>query len=592
MATGRKIEVEMKYEVATPGGADRYLVAPEIGPFAPDGPVRSIRVEDRYVDSADWALARAGFAARLRKTSHGTEISLKAQNASGGRLQRREEIEGPADAGLIPADWPASQARTVILELCGDDPLVELLTIRQLRRVRALKADSTRAELSVDEVEVVGHDQVLDRFEELEVELKRGDEAPLVELVEVFDRDGGLRPVSRSKLDRAVKAIRAAMPSMPQELQQRWLSAPPELLAGKQKPRRPAGEAADGEDGPAVVAEAGRSDGAGGAPAEAEALPAPRVRRKPGPRTIGIVAEDTMPEAARKVLRFHFSKMQNREAGTRTGADAEELHDMRVATRRMRAAWRVFEGAFKAGKTKKIRRNLEAIADRLGAVRDLDVLIEGLEAYQFALNDEQRPGLEPLLSLWRRQRASARAQLIAELDSDRYASFIKEMDTFLDAGANAAAAVATPTSPHRVRDRAASEAWAAYEAVRAYELVLPWADVETLHELRIATKWLRYTLEFLGEALGPDCARLLERVVALQDHLGCLHDADVATKLARDVLVARTGEPSKLETEAIGAYLRSREREVARRRRALGPIWRAVNGALFRRALGRATAAL
>jgi CHAD domain-containing protein len=299
-----------------------------------------------------------------------------------------------------------------------------------------------------------------------------------------------------------------------------------------------------------------------------------------------------MPEAARKVLQMHFSKMQNREAGTRDGVDAEDLHDMRVATRRMRAAWRVFDGAFKAGKTKKMRRHLETIADRLGAVRDLDVLIEGLEAYRLGLDEEQRPGLEPLLSLWRRQRATARTQLLGELDSDRYASFVNEMDGFLDAGANAAAAVATPTAPHRVRDRAASEIWAAYEAVRVYELVLPWADVETLHELRIATKWLRYGLEFFGETLGPDCARLLARVVALQDHLGSLHDADVATKLARDLLVARAGELSRLEAEAIGAYLHSREREVARRKRALGPIWRAVNGAPFRRALGRATAAL
>jgi hypothetical protein len=80
--------------------------------------------------------------------------------------------------------------------------------------------------------------------------------------------------------------------------------------------------------------------------------------------------------------------------------------------------------------------------------------------------------------------------------------------------------------------------------------------------------------------------------MALQDFLGCLHDADVAAKLARDVLVARAGELTRLETETIGAYLHSREREVARRRRALGPIWRAVVGAPFRRALGRATAAL
>ena len=106
MATGRRIEVETKFQVASPGAADGYLVAPEIGPFTPDGPVDSELVEDRYVDSPDWALARAGFAARLRKTSHGTEISLKAQNVSGGRLQRREEIEGPAPAedSSLPAE--------------------------------------------------------------------------------------------------------------------------------------------------------------------------------------------------------------------------------------------------------------------------------------------------------------------------------------------------------------------------------------------------------------------------------------------------------------------------------------------------------
>jgi CHAD domain-containing protein len=582
MATGRKIEIEMKYEVVLSGGADRYLVAPELGPFTASGPVDSIRVEDRYVDSADWALARAGFAARLRKTSRGTEISLKAQNSSGGRLQRRDEIEGPADTDLIPGDWPASQARTIMLELCGDETLVELLTIRQLRRIRNLQAGATRAELSVDEVEVVGGGRVLDSFEELEVELKRGDEAPLTKLVEVFDRDHALRPVSRSKLARAVKAIRASMPSMPPELQQRWLDAPPELLSGKMKGR--AADAGDVEPADAAASEPPSLP--------AEAPPAVQVGPKPGPRTIGVVAEDSLPEAARKVLQFHFSKMQRREAGTRTGTDAEDLHDMRVATRRMRAAWRVFDGAFRASKTKKLRRHLERLADRLGAVRDLDVLIEGLEAYGIALDEDERPGLDPVFSVWRRQRAAARTQLIGELDSDRYATFVKEMDAFLEAGANAAAAIATPTAPHRVRDRAASQLWAAYEAVRAYEPVFTWADVETLHELRIAVKWLRYTLEFFGETLGPDFARLLARVVALQDYLGSLHDADVATKLARDLLVARAGQLSKLETDVIGAYLRSRERELARRRRGLGPVWRAVTGAPFRRAMGRATAAL
>src|ERR1035437_4540729 len=103
-----------------------------------------------------------------------------------------------------------------------------------------------------------------------------------------------------------------------------------------------------------------------------------------------------MSEAALKVLRFNFGRMKNREAGTRSGLDTEDLHDMRVAARRMRAAWRDFEGAFKTSKTKNLLGRLEAISDRLGASRDLDVLTEGLAAYWAALDEAQRPGLEPL----------------------------------------------------------------------------------------------------------------------------------------------------------------------------------------------------
>lgn len=584
MAPRRKIEVETKYQVKALGGADRYLVAPELGPFTPEGPVRSVRVEDRYIDSTDWALARAGFAARLRKTSHGTRINLKALSSSGARLQRRQEIEGPADGRLVPGDWPSSIARSSVLELCGEAALVDLLTIRQLRRVRKLRAGNTRAELSVDEVEVVGDGRVLDSFEELEVELKGGDEAPLAALADLLDRNDDLRPISRSKLERAMETVRAALPSMPEGIQQRWQAAPPELLTGK------AGAAAGTGRTVEMAAEAApHAEPADPAP---DAAPETEFTAKPATRKLGIRAEDSMSEAALKVLRSNFGRMKNREAGTRSGLDTEDLHDMRVAARRMRAAWRLFEGAFKTRKTKKLRGRLEAISDRLGAARDLDVLTDGLATYREALDEAQRPDLEPLQSLWQHQRDAARAELVRELDSARYESFVKEMSAFLDAGDNVAANVTMPTASRRVRDRAPSEIWATYEAVRAYDLVLPWADIETLHRLRIAAKWLRYALEFFGEALGPGGNLLLEKVVALQDHLGCLHDADVAAKLARDVLIARAGRLSKIERDAIGTYLRTREREVARQRRSLGPVWRAVSGASFRLALGRAMAAL
>ena len=146
--------------------------------------------------------------------------------------------------------------------------------------------------------------------------------------------------------------------------------------------------------------------------------------------------------------------------------------------------------------------------------------------------------------------------------------------------------------PHRIRDTAPSRIWAAYEGVRGYESVLRWADVETLHELRIAGKWLRYSMEFVREPLGPDVDPLIARVTALQDHLGLMNDADVTASMTRTFLVAQTGSLSAPESAAIGRYLVDREKEVARLRRTVGATWRGVAGVRFRRTLGRVVAGL
>jgi CHAD domain-containing protein len=143
-----------------------------------------------------------------------------------------------------------------------------------------------------------------------------------------------------------------------------------------------------------------------------------------------------------------------------------------------------------------------------------------------------------------------------------------------------------------VRDSAGSRIWLAYEQVRAYESVLRWADIETVHQLRIAAKWLRYTLEFFREALGPEVDLLIPRVVALQDHLGLLNDADVTIAMTRQFLVANAGTLSREETHGIGSYLAGREHELARLRRTMGLPWRGVSGIPFRRLLGRAVSGL
>ena len=175
--------------------------------------MRPRQVEDRYVDTADGDLAKAGFAARLRRTSKGTSVSLKSlsggpdASGDGSGAHRREELEGPAHQSDGPHDWPASDARALVLELAGDAPLLELVTVRQRRRRRELRDGDTSVELSLDAVEVVVRGEVVDQFDELEIELLKGDEARLTDLDGVLRADAGLRPSRISKLESALAAV-------------------------------------------------------------------------------------------------------------------------------------------------------------------------------------------------------------------------------------------------------------------------------------------------------------------------------------------------------------------------------------------------
>jgi len=596
-AVERPVEVELKYRVVDLAAAERYLVAEEIGPFTGTATSRSTQLEDRYMDTADGAMGKAGFAVRLRQSGRGTVVSVKslARTAGPGGSVRREEVEGPADRTTGPLEWPASDARSLVLEHAGDAPLLELVTIRQLRRKRVVRDGDTRVELSLDEVDVVTRSRVIDRFVELEAELIKGSEERLDSLAAVFAADRALAPASGSKLEAAMAAVRSSSrrheggeaegdgggaegdDSTPEPRSHRRATRHPVV--------EPAAASADHADRPGV------SPSSSDVVSEAvdEAVPAD-IHLIVG-KTPGVTADDHVAEAGRKVMRFHLARMLLREAGTRAGQDPEELHAMRVATRRQRAAWRVFGSSFRPGRTKRYRTGLREIASRLGAVRDLDVLIEAADLYRADLPAAERRALEPLLSDWREHRDDARVLLIRELDSDGYRRWVDDYRDFVRTEGAAVVAVG-PTQPHRVRDTAASRIWDAYEQVRGYEPVLRWADVETLHELRIAGKWLRYTLEFVREALGDDAAPLIARVTALQDHLGSMNDADVAASMARTFLVEHAGDLSAAQSAAIGRYLVSREREVARLRRSVGAPWRGVAGVTFRRTLGRVVAGL
>ena len=155
---------------------------------------------------------------------------------------------------------------------------------------------------------------------------------------------------------------------------------------------------------------------------EPEAPPAksPPARRGDSP---GLDPDDSMTEAALKTLQFHFERMLEHEPGTRLGDDIEELHDMRVATRRMRASFPVFGEFLDMQSMKPFLKGLRRTGRALGRVRDLDVFQEKTEKYLQTLPADRQDDLKPLTDVWRAERDQARQQMLEYLDGKQYAQF-------------------------------------------------------------------------------------------------------------------------------------------------------------------------
>lgn len=264
----------------------------------------------------------------------------------------------------------------------------------------------------------------------------------------------------------------------------------------------------------------------------------------------GILTNDTLSEAGRKILRFQFARMISHEPGTRLGTDIEELHDMRVATRRMRVAFEILGEYFKNKEIKPFKKGLRDTARALGRVRDLDVFLTEINGYLESLPEDERQNYEEFLSLWREKHKKARLRLLHFLDSDQYQVFIQEFDQFLNAPVKRSRQRKN-IKPNKVRDIAPIIIYERLAVVRAYDMVLGDASIEELHSLRLQLKKLRYTVEYFSDVLGSESKKVIRNIKVLQDHLGNLNDADMACQIANEFII-------KLEKKQISLPIQKR----------------------------------
>jgi CHAD domain-containing protein len=133
----------------------------------------------------------------------------------------------------------------------------------------------------------------------------------------------------------------------------------------------------------------------------------------------GLSAENSYAEAAAKVVEIRSAELAEHAQGVLDTGDIERVHDMRVATRRLRAALEIFEPCFASKRHATALDEVKALADALGERRDRDVAIASLEQFADGLPLPDQPGVHILIERLRTEQELANGALAPYVGPER-----------------------------------------------------------------------------------------------------------------------------------------------------------------------------
>ena len=144
-----------------------------------------------------------------------------------------------------------------------------------------------------------------------------------------------------------------------------------------------------------------------------------------------IAPNATFAQAAHTAVRQQYHELMSNLEGTRKGEDIEALHDMRVASRRLRSALSVFAAAFPPRLFADCEKQVARVTDALGVVRDADVQVEFLEGLRDKAPESERVGLDAFIDHLKGQRDADRVHLVRALDKLEKGDFRKDFAALL-----------------------------------------------------------------------------------------------------------------------------------------------------------------
>jgi CHAD domain-containing protein len=270
-------------------------------------------------------------------------------------------------------------------------------------------------------------------------------------------------------------------------------------------------------------------------------------------------------DVVRAALSASVAQLIERDPGLRLGDDPEDVHQARVATRRLRSNLRTFGTLLDADWARSLRDELRDLGGDLGSVRDTEVLLDRLRGRADRLHPDDQDTAKRVVNQLIERWDVARSTLQDTLRSDEYVALL---DRLVD-GAREPALLPEADGPaEEILPPLVRKPWNKLQAaVKALDREP--AD-EALHDIRIRAKRCRYAAEAMVPVFGKRAREFARALTDVQDVLGEHQDAVVAEQWLREVASAADGP----ETFIAGELASLERLDIVRTREAWPEVWR------------------
>jgi len=282
-------------------------------------------------------------------------------------------------------------------------------------------------------------------------------------------------------------------------------------------------------------------------------------------------AETPLAEAARRVLRTRLDAVKKYlDLVVKKDEDPENVHQLRVSSRRTAAALDMFEDCLPSKVHAKAKKKLKKLRRAAGAARDWDVFLQSFKSR--AVPAKARDGLNLVTGYALSQRQAAETQLesAAQDLSKKFGKFVRKVVTSVPRSAR-------QSKSQTLTDLARKALLPLVRALtKAAQRDL--TDADNLHKVRIAGKRLRYAMEILAPAFGPPFReQLYPAIQEMQDILGQANDSRFAMARIEEVgeQLQKNATPGKRNQTALADLVSYHQARWDRERQRFNRWWQA-----------------